>query len=118
MAINKVLRKLWKLPNRSHVAIVLTIAKVKYLHDIIYRRFLKFCNSSLKSNSYFVSRVFQDSRFLAYTFFGYNFMYGTTHLHNEPCSDFIFNVSKIICSVRSVFGLYSPFEDIINNLSC
>ena len=67
------------------------------------------------SNSSFVSRIFHDSRFLAYTFVGHNFMFGHLLLQNE---DHVTNVAQIIHSIRYVFGPVSRFEELIFKLSC
>ena len=39
ITLNKVMRKVWKLPSQSHVSIVLSVS---CLHCIIYSRFMKF----------------------------------------------------------------------------
>ena len=58
-ALNKLMRKVWHLPSRSHacmhVPIVHCVAKTTSILRIIYGRFIKFCNSGLMSNSSFVS---------------------------------------------------------------
>ena len=46
-------------------------------------------NSGLMSNSSFVSRIFHDSRLLAYTFVGHNFMFGHLLLQNEMYTDHV-----------------------------
>ena len=109
--MNKVMRKVWHLPYRAHVPIVLSVANVN-------SRFIKFCNSGVMSSSSFVSRIFKDSCSLAYTGIGYNFMFGHSHLQDGRFTDRVINVSKIIRSIRSVFGFISPFEELIVTLSC
>ena len=116
--MNKVMRKVWHLPYRAHVPIVLSVANVNRTSDIIYSRFIKFCNSGVMSSSSFVSRIFKDSCSLAYTGIGYNFMCGHSHLQDGRFTDRVINVSKIIRSIRSVFGFISPFEELIVTLSC
>ena len=39
-AINKILRKIWHLPHLSHTSIVLSVAKIDFIHNIVYNRFL------------------------------------------------------------------------------
>ena len=117
-ALNKIMRKVWHLPSRCHVPIVHCVAKTTNILRMIYSRFIKFCNSGLMSNTSFVSRIFHDSRFLAYTFVGHNFMFGHLLLQNETYTDHVTNVAQIIDSIRYVFGPVSPFEELIFKLSC
>ena len=37
IAINKILRKIWHLPRHSHISIVLCVAKILYIHEIIFK---------------------------------------------------------------------------------
>ena len=114
-ALNKIMRKVRHLPSRCHVPIVHCVAKTTNILRIIYGRFIKFSNSGLMSNSSFVSRIFHDSRFLAYTFVGHNFMFGHLLLQNETYTDHVTNVAQIIHSIRYVFGPVSPFESLFLN---
>ena len=93
----------------STCSYVLKVANVNRISDIIYSRFIKFCNSGVMSSSSFVTRIFKDSCSLAYTGIGYNFMFGHSHLQDVTFTDRVTNVSKIIRSIRSVFGFISPF---------
>ena len=70
------------------------------------------------SSSLFVSRIFKNSCFLAYTAIGYKFMFGHSHLQDGTFTDRVINVSKFIRSIRSVFGFISPSEELIVTLSC
>ena len=45
-------------------------------------------------------------------------MFGHSHLPDGTVTDRVINVSKIIRSIRSVFGSFSPFEELIVTLSC
>ena len=44
-------------------------------------------------------------------------MFGHSHLQDGTFTDRVINVSKIIRSIRSVFGFISPFEELIVTLS-
>ena len=75
-----VMRKVWNLPSQCHVPIVLSVSGVSSLYRIIYNKFMKFYKSGLESKSTFVSQIFNESSFFAYTFIGYNLRLGHTHL--------------------------------------
>ena len=78
---------------------------------------MKIYKSGLESKSTFVSQIFNESSF-AYTCIGYNLRLGHAHLKNENISDRFLQTSRIIRSIRCVFGVVSPFEDLLVNLSC
>ena len=78
--------------------------------------FLYFFNRGVVSTSCVISRILSLSSLLAYTFTGYNFMYGSHHLKNY--SDLDWNISTSIRSIRQVIGSFSPFENLIIHLSC
>ena len=79
---------------------------------------MKFYKSGLESKSTFVSQIFNESSSFAYTFIGYNLRLGHTHPKNENISDKFMQISRIIRSIRRVFGVLSPFEDQQVNFSC
>ena len=81
-------------------------------------RFMKFYKSGLVSKSTLVSQIFNESSSFVYTFIGYNLRLGHTHLKNENISDRFMQISRLIRSIRRVFGVVSPFEDLLVNLSC
>ena len=115
IALNKVMCKVWKLPSQCHVPIVFSVSGVSSLYCIIYNRFMRFCKSGLESKSTLVSQIFNESSSFVYTFIGYNLRLGHTHLKNENISDRFMQISRLIRSIRRVFG---PFEDLLVNLSC
>ena len=80
IAINKILRKIWHLPRHSHTSIVLCVAKILYIHEIIFKRFTNFFQRCTNSDIPLVNCVFQDSSYFVYTSTGYNHMYGNFHL--------------------------------------
>ena len=77
------------------------------------------CNSGLLSNCSFISQIFRDSHFLAYTFVEHNFMFGYSYLQMIYYSytDQVLNVAKIIRSIRYAFGPVAPFEELIVRFS-
>ena len=100
------------------VSIVLSVSGVSPLYRIIYNRFMKFYKSGLESKSTFVSQIFNESSSFVYTFIGYNLWLGHTYIKNENISDRFMQISRLIRSIRHVFGVVSPFEDLLVNLSC
>ena len=78
---------------------------------------VEFC-AAFMSKSILVSHIFNESSSFAYTFIGYNLRFGHTHLKNVNISERFMQISRIICSIRRVFGVVSPFEDLLVNLSC
>ena len=81
-------------------------------------RFMKLYKSGLESKSTFGSQIFNELSSFAYRFIGYNLRFDHTHLKNENISDRFMQISRIIRSIRRVFGVVSPFEDLLVNLSC
>ena len=108
------MRKVWHLPSRCHVPIVHCVAKTTKILRIIYGIFIKFCNSGLMS---FVSRIFHDSRFLAYplldiisclVIYSYKMKRILIMLQRLPK---LFVLSVVLYNI-------SPFEELIFKLSC
>ena len=116
VALNKILRKVWNLPSRSHSSIVHCIARVPSIANIVLSRFNRFIIRSLESSSQTVLTVMQHAVLLPYSFFGYNHLYGNNHLKLYSLSDH--DISFHIRSIRFNFGTTSPFEHDIHNLCC
>ena len=108
VALNKILRKIWHLPPRSH--------SVNTVKNLLYYRFLTFLKNTLSSPSPLVRSVFHDTCHLAYFFNGYNSRYGHTHL--KFYNDTLYNYADTIRYVRIVHGSRTPFESLVNSLSC
>ena len=111
VALNKILRKVWNLPSRSHTNIVHSVA---HLPDVVFKCFSTFFNRGVVY--IYILCHFTDlsqSSLLAYIFTGYKFMYGSHHLKNYSDLDW-----KISTSIRQVFGSFSPFENLIVHWSC
>ena len=115
ISINKILRKIWHLPRHSHTSIVLCVAKLPYIHEIIYKRFTSFFQRCLQSHIPLIRYVFQDSLHFIYTFSGYNYLFGNIHLNEFNYNDL--NLAHIIRSYRIVFGNHSPHETYISAIS-
>ena len=105
-SINKVFRRVWCLPRRSHTSIVLSM---DFVHNCIQRRFNKYLSSCLTSKVLLVKLIYSDCSQLAYTPVGYNVMYGQSHA--KFFSVFDVCAADIIRSYRLYYGFLSPFED-------
>ena len=116
VALKKILRKIWHLPPRSHSSIVHIVAQVNTVKNLLYYRFLTFLKNTLSSPSPLVRSVFHDTCHLAYFFNGYNSRYGHTHI--KFYNDTLYNYADTIRYVRIVHGSRTPFESLVNSLSC
>ena len=116
IALNKLLRRVWNLPHHSHSGIVHCTAKICHVSNIICDRFSSLFSRSLSSQSDFIISIFLHSSQYAYSFIGYNSLYGNTHYryYSEPES----RAAYIIRQLRSLYGLKSPCENIVSVLSC
>ena len=116
IALNKLLRRVWNLPHHSHSGIVHCTAKISRVSNIICDRFCALSSPSLSSQSDFVRSIFLHSSQYAYSFIGYNSLYGNTHYRysSEPES----RAAYIIRQLRSLYGLKSPCEIIVSVISC
>ena len=61
IALNKILRKIWHLPPRSHTAIVHCVAQVNTISNLLYQRFQSFISRALSSSSPLIRTVFNES---------------------------------------------------------
>ena len=59
IALNKILRKIWHLPPRSHTAIVHCVAQVDTISNLLYKRFQSFLSRSLSSSSPLINTIFK-----------------------------------------------------------
>ena len=76
VAFNKVLRRIWHLPSRSHTGIVHCTANLDILYNLVYRRSNSLLSAALKCPSLLVRSIFRQSTSLAYSFCGYNSLFG------------------------------------------
>ena len=116
IALNKILRKIWHLPPRSHTAIVHCVAQVDTISNLLYKRFQSFLSRSLSSSSPLINTIFNESSYCIYSFTGYNAFFGHKHIRVFNNEDFC--IASTIRLIRSIHGLYSPLESTIVTLSC
>ena len=115
VAVNHLLRRIWKLPRNSHTAICHCLSRVPAIRNLLFKRHYSLYSSAMLSSSPLVKAVYSSS-FLPFTFTGYNFIFGSRHIKLYSAHDFL-NAS-FIYNIRKSFGLNSPFESIITDLSC
>ena len=101
IALNKILRKIWHLPPRSHTAIVHCVAQVDTISNLLNKRFQTFLSRSLSSSSPLIKTICNESSYWIYSVF-----------NNAD-----FCIASTIKLIRSVHGLYSPLESTIETLS-
>ena len=63
IALNKILRKIWHLPPRSHTAIVHCVAQVDTISNLLYKCFQSFLSRSLSSSSPLINTIFNESSY-------------------------------------------------------
>ena len=82
---------------------------------MLYHRFTGFLSTALSSSS-LVRSIFNESMYFTYSSTGYNFRYG--YIHNKAFCIADFNFGNIISQIRYYHGLHTPFESLIDILSC
>ena len=116
VAVNHLLRRIWRLPRQSHSAICHCLSLVPAITNQVMKRFLSLYSTAMSSSSPLVKAVFSTCSSLAFSFTGYNFMYGANHVRVYSDSDFM-NASFIF-DIRKRFPFISPFESLIYAVSC
>ena len=108
VALNKLLRELWHLPQNSHSAVVHCVAQIDTISSFVLSRFHSLLYSSLSSPSPLVKSVFYVSSQVAYSFAGHKNIYGSMHINGFSSPNFI--IANIICNIRHDYGLHSPLN--------
>ena len=111
---NKILRRIWNLPFNSHTKIVHCVSRIESIGNLIYKRFIRLYQKAL-SCSNLVQGIFSFSSSLLYSFVGYNWNCGTSHLTEYSEADI--EISDWIRLVRHNFGNYSDIEDFVHTIS-
>ena len=86
IAYNKILRRIWRLPNRRHTGISFTVWLIWIVYSMLCHGAL--ANSlrlaASRCSSTFVQSIFQSSALSCYSFCGYNSMFASRHLTVYP----------------------------------
>ena len=115
VALNKILRKIWRLPPRSHSAIAHCVAQVDTISNLVFLRFQSFLSKATSSSSRLISTIFTESTKRVNCSTGYNFQYGHSHTRTF-CDDDLWRADMIRC-IRTTFGVPSQYENLVC-LSC
>ena len=113
VAFNRILRKIWHLPPRSHTGIVHSVAKLESLYNLIFRRSTTFTSSASKCPSKLVQSVFE---FIILPLCGYNMMFGARHLKQYDPQYRL--CAMVIRSLRLCSQLGPDQEKMIETMSC
>ena len=113
VALNKILRKIWRLPPRSHSAIAHCVAQVDTISNLVFLRFQSFLSKATSSSSRLISTIFTESTKRVNCSTGYNFQYG----HSHTSDDDLWRADMIRC-IRTTFGVPSQYENLVCCLSC
>ena len=88
VTFNNFLRKIWSLPHHSHAGLLHSTAKLQSIYDVDIFRSARLLASASGSSSSLISDLFSESAHCAYTFIGYNSMYGYKHLKTHSQCDY------------------------------
>ena len=116
IAFNKILRRIWRLPNRSHTGIVHLVAKLDSLFNVTFRRSNSLLRAASECPSVLVQTVFRDASSACFSFCGYNSMFGHRHLKGydsqyETCA-------AVIRAFRCLPYNNHDNEEMIRTISC
>ena len=114
VAFNNILRRIWRLPARTHTAILHSVAGLQSMYNVAAQRSKSLLCSAYNCPSHLVQSVFRHSITSCYTFSGFNSMYGSRYLKSYAdqdllCANYIRNVQ--------VTGSYY-LEDDITCIAC
>ena len=98
VAFNNILRKIWKLPRRSHTGIVHSVANLYSLLNVVPLRSNRLLLSAMKCSSMLVKQIFSDSSSFCFSFSGYNYMFGSRHIKHYHTLDKL--CASVIRSLR------------------
>lgn len=115
VAFSKILHKIWHFHYQSRTAIVHLIANLPSLYIVVFHRSNSLCIAASKCPSTLVRVIFRDSAAVSYSFCGYNFLYGPSHLkvydsQSQICADVIWSIR---CSCTD-----HTFDEMIDSISC
>ena len=115
IAYNKILRRIWRIPNRSHTGIIHPVARLDSLFNVVSRRSNSLRLAASRCSSTFVQSIFQSSALSCYSFCGYNSMFASQHLKVYPeqyrcCATVVRAIRSSACS--------PDYEQLIQTISC
>ena len=87
VAFNKVLRRIWNLPYRSHRALTHKTASLQSIYNLVYIRCGRLLQAAKLSPSVLVQHVFLSAALHPWCFLGYNHLFGFRHVRSYCNSD-------------------------------
>ena len=115
VAFNKILRRIWHLPNRCHTGILHLVAGLDSIFNVVAKRSKYLLYAASNCPSSLTRSIFRDSSSLCYTFAGYNFLFG--HRHSKHYDPQYSTCATIIRAFRSSPNTESNIEDMIRTIS-
>ena len=115
VTFNNLLRKIWSLPRHSHTGLLHSTAKLQSIYNVVIFRSAKLLASASGSSSSLISDLFSESARCAYTFIGYNSIYGYKHLKTYSQCDRL--CGSFIRDARNAPELNRHLEDDIYYIS-
>ena len=85
VVLNNCLRRIWRLPPRTHTGILHRCARVQSIYNLVSSRSLKFIKNAKNNLNTLVKRVFSED--LAYSFSGHNIFCGRTYMKEYSTDD-------------------------------
>ena len=116
VAFNKILRRIWHLPNRCHTRILHLVAGLDSIFNVVAKRSKYLLYAASNCPSSLTRSIFRDSSSLCYTFAGYNFLFA--HRHSKHYDPQYSTCATIIRAFRSSPNTESNIEDMIRTISC
>ena len=114
ISYNKILRRIWSLPARSHTTIVHHVARLPSLFNLIRSRSLSLLRTANLCSSHLVWSLFHQSSLCCYTFCGFNSLFGQRYL--KHCNQQYAECADIIRSFRLKGQSNSDVEHVIRTI--
>ena len=87
IALNNILRKIWRLPRRCHTGILHCVANINSVYNLVTSRFSTFLSRALKSDSLLIRTIYQWSCNRAFTAPGFNSLHKHNFVKVYTCDD-------------------------------
>ncbi len=116
VAFNGILRRIWNVPPRTHTAILHCLAGFRSISNTVFSRSKSLLSSALLCSSTAVKTVFSESASSMHSFLGFNLLSGSQFVKHYSHDDFV--CASVIRNYRLLYGLISPFEDVIDIVAC
>ena len=89
LAFNKILRRIWRLPPRTHTRILHAVAGLSSICNVILSRSNSLSYSASVCSSFVVHSIFHEALYLSYSFVGFNFNFSFCYFKSYSCCDIV-----------------------------